>query len=50
MRSSSGTVTFFASRAFREIDLVSRLGTDRRRLILQPGEESPPLALEPTGR
>ena len=39
------SVSFFASRAFRSIDLTVRLGGERIRLRLLPGEESRALEL-----
>ena len=38
-------VTFFASRSFRWIDLRVAIGDRRSRQMLEPGEESAPIAL-----
>jgi hypothetical protein len=41
----AGAVTFFASRSFRGVDLRVVAGGGRSRQILEPGEESAPIAL-----
>jgi hypothetical protein len=42
---AANEVTFFASRSFRWIDLRVALGDRRSRQMLEPGEESAPIAL-----